>query len=258
MTEEIIKDGFWCVPENNGINYKTVTELKHYKPTKKLRLHITQLDSKTAHQQKKLIQSWCEFLPSIEGLEFIWLPSRVNQQIFDAICQIKGLKGLWINWSGIKHIDRITELQSLEHFHLGSSGQVESIGCLSRMTSLSTLELEQLNKINDFSPLSELTQLEGLAIDGSMWTAQKINDLKFIESLKNLKYFSMMNSRLKVKNFDPKLQLPNLARFSSSWNYSESEFDKLKGHPILKYGNIETSWKEIKAELDKKIIENGW
>jgi hypothetical protein len=258
MTEEIIKNGFWCVPENNHIKYKSVTEIKYYKPTKKLQLHITQLDSKTALQQKKLIESWCEFLPTIDDLDFIWLPSRVNQQIFDAICQIKSLKGLWIKWSGIKNIDRITNLRSLEHFHLGSSGQVESIECLSEMTSLSTLNLEQLNKIIDFSPLSKLTQLEGLGVDGSIWTAQKINDLKFIEPLKNLKYFTMTNSRLKVKNFDPILQLPNLKYFSSSWNYPESEFDKLKLHPTLKYGNIETSLKEIKAELDKKIKGNGW
>jgi hypothetical protein len=98
-----------------------------------------------------------------------------------------------------------------------------------------------------------LTGLEGLGLDGSIWTAQKIDTLKPLAPLKNLKYLTLTNTRLKDKSFDPILKLTELVRFESSWNYPEGEFQKLKALPKLKYGNVETSWKELKAELDEKL-----
>jgi hypothetical protein len=121
------------------------------------------------------------------------------------------------------------------------------------MDALITLELQQLNKISNFSVLSKLTNLEGLGIDGSMWTAQKIDSLKPLANLRNLKYLSLINTRTKDKSFDPLLNLTKLVFFQSSWNYPESEFEKLKSLPNLKYGNVETSWKEVKAQLDERL-----
>ncbi len=258
MTEEVIQKGIWGIEKFNHLNCNSVTEIEGFKSESKLRLFITQLGDRSSYQQNKLIGKWCEYLPTLKRVEYLWLLSRVNQKIFNAICKMGNLKGLWIKWSGIKDISNVENLQTLEHFHLGSSSQIQSITVLGRMKNLITLETEQLNKISDFSPLSNLVKLEGLGVDGSIWTAQKINNLRFLEPLKNLKYFTMTNTRLKEKSFDPILKLNNLVRFNSSWNYPEIEFKKLKAHPTLKYGNIETSWKKLKADLDKKIKEKGW
>jgi hypothetical protein len=65
----------------------------------------------------------------------------------------------------------------------------------------------------------------------------------------NLKYLTLTNSRIQDKSFDPLLKLVELVRFNSSWNYPEAEFDKLKSLPNLKYGNVETSWRELKEKL---------
>jgi Leucine-rich repeat (LRR) protein len=117
------------------------------------------------------------------------------------------------------------------------------------LSALVTLELEQLNRISNFSILSKLTSLEGLGIDGSIWTAQKIDTLKPLKTLFNLKYLTVTNTRIQDKSFDPLLKLVELVRFNSSWNYPEAEFDKLKSLPNLKYGNVETSWREVKEKL---------
>jgi hypothetical protein len=129
---------------------------------------------------------------------------------------------------------------------VGSSTQVESIEPLARMTNLLTLSLESLKRIQDYSPLEPLVDLQGLSIDGSMWTTQKIKDLEFVKPLKELRFLTLINTRLIDKSFDPILNLANLERFDSSWNYPESEFEKLKSLPNLRYGNVETSWKQIK------------
>ena len=118
---------------------------------------------------------------------------------------------------------------------------------LGKLTSLITLELQQLNKISDFSILSKLTNLEGLGIDGGIWTAQRIDTLKPLAILRKLKYLTLINTQAKDKSFDSLLGLTELVYFQSSWNYPEAEFEKLKSLPKLKYGNVETSLKEIKA-----------
>ncbi len=144
------------------------------------------------------------------------------------------------------------KLKQLEHLHIGSSGQVEDIKVFRDINWLTTLNLDQLNKVSDFSDIGNMTNLQGLGIDGSIWTTQKIESLKPIENLTNLKYLSLTNTRILDKSFDPILKLKELVRFNSSWNYPESEFDKLKALPNLKYGNIETSWEEIKSKMGMK------
>ena len=119
--------------------------------------------------------------------------------------------------------------------------------------NLKTIETEQLKLVSDFKPLATLLQLEGLGICGGMWASQRIETLKFIEPLQQLKYFKMTNAILNDNSFNSILKLENLVRFNCSWGFPESEFEKLKDHPKLKYGNIETSWKEVKAELDKQL-----
>lgn len=257
MTAEEIKNGIWTTERLNHMNKSTVTEITDYSGSKDLRLYITQLTDRSSYQQSKLVKEWCKALPSFKSIEHLWLPSRVNQKIFDAICDLPNLKTLWIKWSGIKRIDKIENLSNLQHLHIGSSSQIESIQPINKLNSLITLETEQLNKISNFDSLAELTQLKGLGIDGSIWGTQKIDSLDFIRNLTELKYFTMTNSRLNTKSLEPLLSLKKLVRFNSSWNFPEKEFEKLKVHPTLKFGNVETSWKELKAELNIKMKENG-
>ncbi|WP_139063732.1 leucine-rich repeat domain-containing protein [Flagellimonas eckloniae] len=250
MTEEFIKQGFWNTTQFNRINQDSITDIEEYNDSDKLSLFITQLSDRSAYQQNKLVDKWCSKLPELDKVKYLWLPSRVNQKIFNAICNMPNLEGLWIKWSGIKSIDELINLKKLKHLHLGSSSQINDIGMLSSLPSLKTLHMEQLNKISDFRCIGKLTQLIGLGIDGSIWTPQKIDSLEFIKQISGLRYFTMTNSRLKSKSFEPLLALKLLVRFNSSWNYPESEFSILQTHPSLKYGNIETSWKELKSGLE--------
>lgn len=228
----------------------STTLLSDYSPSDKLNLSITQLNL-TPYQQNKLIDSWCKKLPELENLKFLWFCSRVNQRMFDAACNISTLEGLSIKWSGIKDISKLVNLKSLKYLYIGSSTQIESISPLKDMKNLESLYLVNLKKITDFSIVQYLQELTELGIDGSMWTTQKIETLEPIAQLKKLRILSLKNTRTFDKSFDPILQLKNLVQFDSSWNYPEKEFEKLKALPNLKYGNIETSWKEIQDYLGR-------
>ena len=244
------KKGLWNSKRESPISPKEITCLEDYKPCSKLNLVITQLGL-SSYQQNKLVQIWCEKLPQLTDLKYLWFNSKVNQKMFDAACKVSNLEGLYIKWSGIKDLSALRNANHLTHLHIGSSSQIESIEVLGGVQNLITLDLEQLNKISDFSVLGKMTQLEGLGIDGSMWTAQKIDTLEPIGQLENLRYFTATNTKIKTNSFEPLLKLRKLVRFDSSWNYPEREFEKLKSLPNLKYGNIETSWKEVRARIKK-------
>jgi len=253
LSKEQIRWGYWNwlrakkkVPEH-------ITYFEDYEPGETLVLEITQLDKVSSYGQNKIIDQWCAELPNLEEVKYLWFVSRVNQKMFEAACRVPNLEGLFVKWSGIKSINALRILKKIRHLRLGGSSQIESVGVLGEMDSLVTLDLQQLNKISDFSVLSKLTSLEGLGLDGGMWTAQKIDTLKPLANLRNLKYLTLINTRLKDKSFDPLLNLTELVRFESSWNYPEAEFEKLKTLPKLKYGNVETSWKELKTQLDERF-----
>jgi hypothetical protein len=252
LTEDQIKKGFWYWDRNNNWPPESVSFPDSYSPSSLLNLNITQLNI-PAKDQKKLVNDWCLKLPTLTEVKYLWFCSKVSQQMFDAACAIPNLEGLYIKWSSIKNVDKIKSLTKLKHLRLGASSQLESIEPLTEMKSLITLELEKINKIPDFSPIFNLTQLNGLGLDGGMWTAQKIDSLKSIEKLEGLFYLTLTNTRIIDKSFDPIKLLKNLIRFNSSWNYPKSEFAKLKTMPNLKYGNVETTLEEIKKSFVRTL-----
>lgn len=247
MTDEQIKKGFWYRDKNNNWTPDSITYFENYIPGTRLNLNITQLNLGPG-DQKKLLKFWFNELPKLTSVKYLWFSSRVNQEMFEAACNMENLEGLYIKWSGIKQLDSLIKLKNLKHLHLGSSAQVESIRVFKNINWLTTLNLEQLNKVTDFDDIAGMTNLNGLGVDGSIWTAQKIETLHPFGQLKGLKYLTLTNTRAKDKSFDPILNLRELIRFNSSWNYPETEFEKLKSLPNLKYGNVETSWAEIKEQ----------
>ena len=237
LTEKQIEKGFWCWDQENNHPPEKITLLEDYKTCEKLNLVITQIGTDMKYQNK-LIDAWCEKLPELTEVKYLWLNSRVNQKIFDAICKLVNLEGLFIKWSGVKKIDNIQNLKNLKHFCLGSSSQVEDIDALGKLSNVITLDLENLKKISDFSVISNLSKLEGLGLDGSMYTAQKIDTLEPLRNLTELKYLTLTNSRILDKSFEAILNLRKLVRFNCSYNYPANEFEKLKNLPNLKYSNV--------------------
>ncbi len=250
MNDLEIRHGFWDLPRELKSEPKPITYIEDYVPTKYLSLDFNSLYP--ASKQNNIISQWCKLLPELKEVKYIWLINRVNQKTFDSICQMENIEGIWIQWSVIKSIENIRQLNRLNHLHLGSSPKIESIDPLGSMSSLITLELEQLNKISNFSILANLVNIEGLGVNGSLWTTQKIDTLEFLKPLINLKYLTLINSRLKDTSFDPILNLKELVRFRASWNHSINEFKKLNVLPKLKIGFENKSWEDVIAARENK------
>ena len=253
MTEEEIIKGFWFFKPDKDWPPKSITNLNEYVKNERLNLNITQQVELSNYEQSRLVKKWCEVLPKLSEIKYIWFTSKVNQKTFDAVCKMQSLEGIWIKWSGIKNIENITKLKSLKHFHLGSSSQIEDISALGKMDSLKTLELENLKNISDFNPISKCSELKGLAIEGSIWTTQLINDLKPIKKLKDLKYLSLMNTSIKDGSLTPLLKLKNLKRFDSSLKFPPEEINRLKSIKSLEFGNVPAEYLGVKTVTKNRL-----
>ena len=240
------------MPQTQISKAPVIQNVEDYQPREVLSLAITQLESLTPAQQKKLVSRWCEVLPTLKEVKSLGFFSRVTQEMFDAACAMPNVEHLYVKWSAITHLRELPGAQKLRHLRIGSSSKLEGIEELSQMRNLTKLSLEQFNKIDDFTPISHLTQLEGLGIDGSMWTRQRLRSLNPLARLTELRHLTLTNTQAADKSFDPLLGLHKLERFYCSWNYPEAEFAKLKRLPNLKHGNVETSWEEVRQKWRRK------
>jgi hypothetical protein len=178
-------------------------------------------------QQAALVRQWCEVLPSLTHVRLLWLTSKVPQALFDAVCRMRGLRGLYIKWSGLTSLDQLVGLRHLRYFHLGSSTQVRSIKVLEKMKQLRWLGLENLKQVRDVSAVRALTGLEGLSLGGSIWSTWRLRTLKPLAGLRRLRYLSLLNLRTDDKSLAPLAGLRRLETFFAERWWDRDELDAL-------------------------------
>ena len=238
LTDEQIKKGFWYRRPEDSFPPAAVTYPDEYDGGERLNLMCTQFDI-PAYQQRKLVARWVEVLPTLKKLRCLWLSSRVGQNLFEAACELSGLTGLYVKWSGIRQVDSILKLSSLQYLHLGSSSQVSSVECLSQLTNLAVLELENLKPMHSLEGVGQLDQLEGLSVEGSTWTTQWVDSLKPLARLRNLKYLFMTNLKSKDGTLQPLTGLTGLVNLRVAYWWPGEEYALLRGAlPNLKYGSV--------------------
>lgn len=139
-------------------------------------------------KQKKTIRNhWINALSHLRNVEYLMTTHQIDQEFFDAVCQMPQLKGLYIKWGKIESIQNLQNLQNLKHLYFGSNPRIESLHGIEHLKNIEHLELENFKSINDFSKLGKLHSLKTLTIAGSInRPATKMNDLYFLENLNNL------------------------------------------------------------------------
>jgi hypothetical protein len=141
LTADQIQYSFWAHRPEESFPPEAINSPSEYDGSSKLNLVCTQLDL-SSYQQRKLVNEWCKLLPTLNSLHYLWFNSRTNQAMFEAACEITSLEGLFIEWSGIKDLTPLTNMNKLKYLHIGSSPSVESIVPLSSLDQLVVLHIE--------------------------------------------------------------------------------------------------------------------
>lgn len=218
---------FWQRRPDDQWPPESVREPQEFSGGSRLNIVCTQT-ALPAPAQRQLVRSWCERLPTLTGVEYLWLNSRVPQDLFDAACSVPGLKGLYVKWSGIKSIEAVKGASSLRSLHIGSSTGLQSIAPLRELALLRWLGLGNLKRISSLDPLVSLTHLQGLAVEGSMWTTQRVDTLGPVGQLSGLKYLSIINLRARDGTLAPLFALRHLETFYSAQWWPEEELVELR------------------------------
>ncbi len=232
---------------------KSVIEISEYNGEDKLIINCTQLGSKykTQKQKKKVLLEWCEFLKehpdTFTDLRF---GTKMSQELFDALCHQRNLKRLEIKWGTYQDISAIQQLENIELLHIGSGASVEAIEPLSELKNIIALSVENFQKINNYECFSNLKSLESLSITGDGLSPRyiKIEDIKFLKELNQLRFFRLLTERLKSKDYTPILELISLEHLTLRSNREVKKlFDNLIKLPQLRWGLLMT-----KPELYRK------
>jgi hypothetical protein len=219
---------FWYHRPDENFPPPNVTRPDEAGTSDRLAVVCTQTPLRPA-DQRKLVQHWCQHLPGLVDIRYLWLNSRVPQQLFDSVCRMPSLEGLFVKWSGVNNVDGLQKMRSLRYFHLGSSTGLRSIEPLAQLRDLKWLGLENLKQVRDFDPVGELTELEGLAIEGSIWTTQRVRSLAPVSKLRKLRYLSLLNLRADDKTLAPLFSLQTLETFCAEWRWwNQRELEEIR------------------------------
>lgn len=240
LTTSQIENGVWLFNEKADWEQKTINFPEEYRGEKRINLSFTQLTAaRTYKEEKIIIKRWCDFLPSMKELNYLYLGTRTTQQIFDSICKMNFLEGLYIKWSNITSISNIDGLTKLKHIHIGNSPKISDLSPLQKLHNLKTLEIEYKKELNDLSLIGKMTNLEGLGIHGTLWKTQNVTSLKPLSNLTKLKYLTLYGTKILDQSLEPLSGLKNLQRIWVAPYYRMPEYENLyKALPNLKYGDI--------------------
>jgi hypothetical protein len=183
---------------------------------------------------------WCDFLSeNTEQFTELWFHTRLNQELFNAVCKQKNLRVLWIKWGSYPDISAVSGLQKLEFLHIGSGSSVESVEPLAALSSLQALSVENFQKVGDYSALTALDKLESLEIMGDGFGPRyiHIDSLRFLASMPQLRFLRVITARLKDKDVSSVLTLKELESLCLDFSKEvKASYDELIALPKLKYG----------------------
>lgn len=218
MVEHIqLKSGFWNFNLNfwkeNSYRYDDVQIFD----TNVLVVDTSSLNSEiyamSSKEKKQIRNCWIKALPFLDNVEYLMTTHQIDQEFFDAICEMKSLKGLYIKWGKIESSKNIEKLKSLEHLYFGSNQKLESITGFESLTNLKFLEIENIKPLADFSSLENLSNLLTLKITGTVDKFLPMENLFFLSELRNLEELTLGIS-LKNKNLE---MFHNLKKLRYLW-----------------------------------------
>lgn len=199
------------------LNSNSIETIDEYQGEKDIVLACTQLDENKypkQSQRKKILNAWIDFLTTnTTAIEKLSCTTRMNQQLFDALCCQENLTQLHIKWGAYPDLKKIAGLQKLKYLSLCAGTSTKEISAIGELAQLEVLVLSAVGVL-DHSPIGNLHGLKQLGIHSGMDNVVTVNNLQFLYQLKELKSFHTTGFRLTDHDYSPVLSLEKLEYLS--------------------------------------------
>ena len=168
-----------------------------------------------------------ESLREFESLEALWC-FGIDQKKLEQISDCSSLRELYCEYNlRITDVSCLKTLPHLEVLRLDSCFKITSLEQLGEFTHLSGLGLENFKYVHDIKPLAKLTKLRQLAVEGSIWTAMKIDSLAPLSNLEELEYLGLAGLKVLDKSLAPLGNLKKLKKLFVGNYFPLAEFARL-------------------------------
>ncbi len=194
----------------------------------------------TSESKRKEIEcKWINALPKLKKVKSLSVRHRVKQDFFEAICQMTNLERLFFWSSTVEDISSISNLAKLENLKLWSFTRLVDISPLLLLEQLTILSIDNCFKIENYEVLGKMVRLVGLRLCGDTFAPRnlRLNSLKPLTTLKNLKHLDLSKASVIDKSYECVLEMENLERFDLLVTISRETREKIKSnHKNLKAG----------------------
>lgn len=157
------------------------------------------------HQQKKITESWARFFQEKKGLPLkeVQVCTRMNQSVFDALCNQKSIESLRIKYFTGKNVGEIRKLTNLKKLFIESASSLESIEPIAELSNLEVLILGNTKKITDYNALGQLKKVKVFSICSYQTheNIMRMADDSFMYDMSSLKYVDMCDVRVENQVF---------------------------------------------------------
>jgi Leucine-rich repeat (LRR) protein len=190
-------------------------------------------------RRKDIDEQWKKKLPNLKHIKRLDLRHRVDQDYFEAICQMENLEVLNIWTSMVSDISAIKKLKNLRALYLSNFSQLEDISPLIELKSLESLSILASFKVSNYELIGKMSWLKSLELGGDSFAPKNImlQSLKPFIELSELIELDMSSASIIDKNYRPILDLKKLKRLDAHWRMKNQEREFLQNeHPSLKSG----------------------
>jgi hypothetical protein len=167
-------------------------------------------------------------IAELKHLKCLWA-RQANQEFIDEISLLENLEVLYVNGLAASALAGLSQLRKLKRLLLISGTKVESMEWAAGLpATLQVLFLERFTRAPDIGPIGELASLMALGIEGGMDTHVRIDTLKPLARLGNLRQLFLAAARVADKSLAPLRGLARLERLECTIHFPDAEFIALR------------------------------
>jgi hypothetical protein len=154
---------------------------------------------------------------------------HIRQDSLERICDCEELEYLYIDTLNSTDLRPLQRLSKLRFLSLDRNTKIDSLEHLRTLRQLQGLALIHFSQVRSLGPLADLTELHALAVNGSMWTRMRVDTLKPLGALMQLRYLDLSNLKAADEDLTPLRSLTNLEELGLPNFYPTEEFARLAG-----------------------------
>ena len=239
LTSDEIVDGYVGTRERSGaLHSGPYVYPEDFDGTETLSFNASCPEGLSSTKNRLRIDRWREALPCMSAKHLVLAGPRLNQAVFDAATQVKGLEILVVYQSSVESIESISNASALIGTRIKSSKPVSSYDPLGQLPHLRSLILDNPKGLSKLDFMTSLPAMEDFSIFHSPDSWLIVDSLSPLQGLQQLQRICLRGVKISKGGLRPLYGLPRLENAMLSYVFKASEFaDFRAATPALRQGS---------------------